>query len=181
MCEGDVFAVLLGAVVFAAMVVDMGVVDKRGDKKGDAAEQVPDQPESVEASFANVHEFVNEKRAAVVEERGDNKPDNSYRPMPGGVGGEQRGGIDKHERGDAKGPADEEIGPVDPRIRSEELANDRTSLRKREFSGGGCRFGHLVGTRLLKVGQQGVETAVVISRECEFISVPQSWLGDLGV
>ena len=154
MGQRDVFAILLGAVVFAAMVVDVGVVDKRGDEEGDSAEQVPDQPEGVELSFANVHEFVNEERAAVVEERGDKKADNANWPVPGRVGGKQRRGFDERERGDAESPAGKKIGPVDPGIGSEELADDGTSLGERELGGSGCRFGHLVDSLSLDSGQR---------------------------
>ena len=114
--ERDVFAVFFGAVVFATMVIDVGVVDERGDEEGDSAEQIPYETEGGEFAVADVHQLVDEQGCPIVEEAGDKEAENTDGPMPGGIGSDEFGILDQSEGGDAEGPADEEVGPEDPGI-----------------------------------------------------------------
>jgi len=75
--------------VGAAVMVEVGVVQKRRYQKRDAAKQVPSDAKARELTIANMHEFVDEQHRAIVEQRRHQEPYDPNRPMPGGIGNRQ--------------------------------------------------------------------------------------------
>jgi hypothetical protein len=138
--QRDVFAVFLRAVVLPAMVIEMGVVNEGRNQERDSAQQVPNKPEGSELAGANVNQFVDEQRAAIDQERGNDEADNADRPVPTGIGRDPLGEVDKLEAEDADRPTYKEIGPVDPEVGREELANDGSGLAQREITNLGGRI-----------------------------------------
>jgi hypothetical protein len=57
--------------------------------------------------------------------------------MPTRVGSDPLGKVDKLEAADADCPAHQKVRPINPRIRSEILANDAAGFTQRKIAGGG--------------------------------------------
>ena len=60
--KAQVFAIVLGAVGFSAMVIDMWIIGEGGDHKRDPAQEVPGDSESAPSLSGQVDQFVGEHR-----------------------------------------------------------------------------------------------------------------------
>ena len=67
--QRDVLAIFLGAVMFATMMIEVRVVDERRNQEWDATQQIPHETEGLELTGSDMHQFVDEQRTAVIQQR----------------------------------------------------------------------------------------------------------------
>jgi len=131
--ERQVLAVCIGAVMFAAMMVEVRVINKRRYQKRNATQQIPNEAKQSELAVTDVDQLVDEQDGSVKEDRRDQEPRNSHWPMPGRIGHHELGRLHYRKEKEPKAHAEQKVGPVEPGVRLKKFADNAPRLRERKI------------------------------------------------